>query len=84
VPTPLDLREPFTEQRAKRRPGRDRRDRGGHRRRRVLRRPPHEDPAIRRKKHDFMLRVMDTAVLLGVSAVTGFVGRNQSGRWTRT
>ncbi len=38
----------------------------------------HEDPAIRRKKHDFMLRVMDTAVLLGVSAVTGFVGRNQS------
>jgi hypothetical protein len=25
-----------------------------------------------------MLRVMDTAVLLGVSAVTGFVGRNQS------
>jgi len=38
----------------------------------------HEDPAIRRKKHDFMLRVMDTAVLLGISAVTGFVGRNQS------
>jgi sugar phosphate isomerase/epimerase len=38
----------------------------------------HEDPAIRRKKHDFMLRVMDTAVLLGVPAVTGFVGRNQS------
>jgi len=38
----------------------------------------HEDPAIRRKKHDFMVRVMDTAVLLGVSAVVGFVGRNQS------
>jgi sugar phosphate isomerase/epimerase len=38
----------------------------------------HEDPAIRRKKHDFMLRVMDTAVLLGIPAVTGFVGRNQS------
>jgi sugar phosphate isomerase/epimerase len=38
----------------------------------------HEDHAIRRKKHDFMLRAMDTAVLLGVPAVTGFVGRNQS------
>lgn len=37
----------------------------------------HADPAIRRKKHDFMLRVMDAAVLLGVPAVCGFVGRNQ-------
>jgi len=38
----------------------------------------HEDPAIRRKKHDFMLATMDTAVLLGVPAVAGFVGRDQS------
>ncbi len=38
----------------------------------------HADAGIRRKKHDFMLRVMDTAVLLGVPAVCGFVGRNQS------
>ena len=38
----------------------------------------HEDPAIRRKKHDFMIRAMDAAVLLGVPAVTGFVGRDQS------
>jgi sugar phosphate isomerase/epimerase len=38
----------------------------------------HEDPVIRRKKHDFMLRVMDAAALLGVPAVCGFVGRNQS------
>jgi sugar phosphate isomerase/epimerase len=37
----------------------------------------HHDPAIRRKKHDFMLRVFDTAALLGVDAVCGFVGRNQ-------
>jgi sugar phosphate isomerase/epimerase len=37
----------------------------------------HEDPAIRRKKHEFMRRVMDAAVLLGVDAVCGFVGRNQ-------
>ena len=38
----------------------------------------HEDPAIRRKKHDFMIRVMDAAVLLGSPAVCGFVGRDQS------
>lgn len=38
----------------------------------------HEDPSLRAKKHEFMLRVMDTAVLLGVPAVCGFVGRNQS------
>ena len=38
----------------------------------------HEDPVIRKKKHDFMLRVFDAAVLLGVDAVCGFVGRNQT------
>ena len=37
----------------------------------------HHDPAIRKKKHDFMLRVFDAAALLGVDAVCGFVGRNQ-------
>jgi sugar phosphate isomerase/epimerase len=37
----------------------------------------HHDPAIRKKKHDFMLRAFDTAALLGVNAVCGFVGRNQ-------
>ena len=36
----------------------------------------HEDGAIRRQKHDFMLRVFDAAALLGVGAVCGFVGRN--------
>jgi sugar phosphate isomerase/epimerase len=34
------------------------------------------DPAARRKKHDFMLRLFDAAVLLGTDAVCGFVGRN--------
>jgi sugar phosphate isomerase/epimerase len=38
----------------------------------------HGDPQIRKKKHDFMLRVFDAAELLGVDAVCGFVGRNQS------
>ncbi|HEX7798452.1 MAG TPA: TIM barrel protein [Vicinamibacterales bacterium] len=38
----------------------------------------HQDPEIRARKHAFMLRVFDAAVLLGVEAVCGFVGRNQS------
>jgi sugar phosphate isomerase/epimerase len=38
----------------------------------------HEEPAIRKKKIDFMKRAMDAAVLLGVDAVCGFVGRNQN------
>src|SRR6266498_3687638 len=37
----------------------------------------HHDSAVRRKKHDFMLRAFDAAQLLGVDAVCGFVGRNQ-------
>ena len=37
----------------------------------------HHDPAIRKKKIDFMLRVFDAAALLEVDAVCGFVGRNQ-------
>jgi sugar phosphate isomerase/epimerase len=38
----------------------------------------HEDPEIRKKKHDFMIRVFDAAAMLGADAVCGFVGRNQS------
>jgi sugar phosphate isomerase/epimerase len=37
----------------------------------------HDDRDVRNKKHQFMLRVMDAAALLGVKAVCGFVGRNQ-------
>jgi sugar phosphate isomerase/epimerase len=37
----------------------------------------HEDPAIRRQKHEFLLRVFDAAALLGLDGVCGFVGRNQ-------
>src|SRR5262245_15683339 len=37
----------------------------------------HHDPAVRRKKHEFMTRVFDAAAQLGVDAVCGFVGRNQ-------
>jgi len=38
----------------------------------------HFDAAIRERKRQFMLRVFDAAVLLGVDAVCGFVGRNQA------
>jgi sugar phosphate isomerase/epimerase len=34
------------------------------------------DAAMRRQKHEFMVRVFDAAVLLGTNAVCGFVGRN--------
>jgi sugar phosphate isomerase/epimerase len=37
----------------------------------------HDDAALRRNKHAFMLRVFDAAAALGVRAVCGFVGRNQ-------
>ena len=36
----------------------------------------HADPAIRARKHELMLRVFDAAVLLGVPAVCGFVGKS--------
>jgi sugar phosphate isomerase/epimerase len=38
----------------------------------------HHETAIRKKKREFMLRVFDAAALLGVDAVCGFVGRNQT------
>jgi sugar phosphate isomerase/epimerase len=35
-----------------------------------------DDASARARKHEFMLRVFDAAVLLGTNAVCGFVGRN--------
>src|SRR5215510_16477892 len=32
----------------------------------------HDDPGLRKKKHNFMMRVFETAALLGVNAVCGF------------
>jgi len=37
----------------------------------------HHDPVLRRKKHEFLMRLYDAAALLGVDAVCGFIGRNQ-------
>ena len=36
-----------------------------------------DDNDNRKKKHDFMVRVLDAAALMGVDAVCGFIGRNQ-------
>jgi sugar phosphate isomerase/epimerase len=38
----------------------------------------HHDKAVREKKHEFVVRMMDAAALLGVEALCGFVGRNQN------
>jgi sugar phosphate isomerase/epimerase len=76
VANTLDLREPFTSERAKRvfaavkQTGVDIADIG------YFDNMLHAEPAIRQKKHDFMLRVFDAAVLLGCPAVCGFVGKN--------
>src|SRR4051812_6646250 len=37
----------------------------------------HDEPPVRAKKDEFMLRVFDAAAMLGADAVCGFVGRNQ-------
>jgi sugar phosphate isomerase/epimerase len=37
----------------------------------------HEDDELRKRKHRFVLRMLDAAALLGVEAVCGFIGRNQ-------
>jgi len=78
VANTLDLREPFTESRARR--VLDAVAASGVRIADVAYFDDmlHQDPEIRRKKHDFMIATMDAAVLLGAPAVCGFVGRDQS------
>jgi sugar phosphate isomerase/epimerase len=77
VANTLDLRKPFDKARAKRvlaaidKTGVGLSDLG------YFDNMLHHDPEIRGKKHDFMMRVFETAALLGVNAVCGFVGRNQ-------
>src|SRR6478672_13927443 len=78
VANTLDLRQPFTKERARRveaavaATGVGISDFG------YFDNMLHEDAAIRAKKRVFLLRVLDAAALLGVSAVCGFVGRNQT------
>jgi sugar phosphate isomerase/epimerase len=78
VANTLDLRQPFSPARADRVAAAMRAHRIGLSDVAYFDNMLHQDPEIRKKKHDFMLRVMDAAVMLGVNAVCGFVGRNQS------
>lgn len=78
VANTLDLRQPFDEGRAKRARGALDAHHVGLSDIGYFDNMLHDDPGVRRKKHDFMKRVMDAAVLLGTDAVCGFVGRNQA------
>jgi sugar phosphate isomerase/epimerase len=78
VANTLDLREPFNKNRATRVMAALKEYKLGLSDLAYFDNMLHENPEVRKKKHDFMLRVFDAAVLLGVDAVCGFVGRNQS------
>src|SRR4029450_2030863 len=77
VANTLDLRQPFTKERAKRVLAVLAEYKIGLSDVGYFDNLLHDDPALRKKKHDFMLRVFDAAALLGVDAVCGVVGRNQ-------
>jgi sugar phosphate isomerase/epimerase len=77
VANTLDLRQPFNKDRAKRAQKALVAHRLGLSDLGYFDDMLHSDPAIRKKKHDFMRRVYDAAGLLGVDAICGFVGRNQ-------
>src|SRR5579862_8664535 len=76
VANTLDLRKPFDAARAKRVLAASKEAKVGISDFAYFGNLLHHDAGLRKKKHDFMLRVFDTAVLLGVDAVCGFVGRN--------
>ena len=78
VANTLDLREPFNQQRARRVLASLTEHKIGLSDLAYFDNMLHNDPIVRKKKHDFMLRVFDAAVLLGTEAVCGFVGRNQT------
>jgi sugar phosphate isomerase/epimerase len=77
VANTLDLRRPFDKTRARRVESALKSTRVGLSDLAYFDNMLHEDPALRKKKHDFMMRTFEAASLLGVDAVCGFVGRNQ-------
>src|SRR6266545_3396955 len=78
VANTLDLREPFNKNRAQRVQAALDEHKVGLSDVSYFDNMLHEDRAVRKKKHEFMLTTFDAAVLLGVDAVCGFVGKNQS------
>ena len=77
VANTLDLRRPFDKERARRVRASLDANRIGISEIGYFDNMLHEDAAIRAKKHEFMIRVFETATLLGVDSICGFVGRNQ-------
>jgi sugar phosphate isomerase/epimerase len=77
VANTLDLRKPFDKARAKRVASAMKSTKIGLSDIAYFDNMLHDDPDVRKKKMDFMLRVFDAAALLGADAVCGFVGRNQ-------
>ena len=77
VANTLDLREPFTPARAQRVLAAMRSTGVGLSDLAYFDNMLVADRNARRRKHDFMLRVFDAAVLLGTDAVCGFVGRHE-------
>ena len=78
VANTLDLRQPFNKDRARRALAAMQEHKIGISDLGYFDNMLHHDPVVRKTKHDFMLRVFDAAVMLGVDAVCGFVGRNQT------
>ena len=78
VANTLDLRQPFNKDRARRVLAAMQEHKIGISDLGYFDNMLHHDPIVRKKKHDFMLRVFDAAAMLGVDAVCGFVGRNQT------
>ena len=76
VANTLDLRKPFTKERAARVQAAMKQTGVGLSDLGYFDNMLTPDAAARKKKYDFMLRVFDAAVLLGTDAVCGFVGRN--------
>lgn len=78
VANTLDLRQPFTKERARRVLGAVASTGVGLSDLGYFDNLLHADGKVRQKKHDFLIRVFDAAALLGLSAVCGFVGRNNT------
>jgi sugar phosphate isomerase/epimerase len=76
VANTLDLRRPFNKERARRVESAIRLSGLGLSDLAYFDNLLHHDRVTRTKKHAFLLRVFDAAVMLGASAVCGFVGRN--------
>lgn len=77
VANTLDLRQPFTKERAARVHAAMKATGVGFSDIGFFDNMLHHDPAVRKVKFDRMIRAFDAAALLGINAVAGFVGRNQ-------